>query len=161
MSSNTAGMSSRLLSNKEEAFERMLPEETAKVNYMREELEYFVNTMHSETKRMLHTDYEESRDNFVDMGEMSMRFVHEYSSKWLDFVKYFSTINDQRIDGEKKFVELNQIGEEIMNLDIGLDQDGEKDTDNLPTFDDEDPINKSKTSEQPLISAEYDADKVK
>jgi hypothetical protein len=94
MNSNASGMESRLLSNKDEAFQRMLPEETAKVNYMREELEYFVNTMHAETKRMLHNDYDESRDNFVDMGEMSMRFIHEYSSKWLEFVKYFSFIND-------------------------------------------------------------------
>jgi len=70
MASNTAGMEERLLANRDEAFTRMLPEETAKVGYMREELEYFVNTMHAETKRMLHNDYEDSRDNFVDMGEM-------------------------------------------------------------------------------------------
>lgn len=104
MNSNSAGMETRLLQNKDEAFSRMLPEETAKVNYMREELEYFVNIMHSETKRMLHNDYEEARDNFVDMGEMNMRFIHEYSSKWLDFIKYFSPINDQRLEGERKFI---------------------------------------------------------
>jgi hypothetical protein len=33
-------------------------------------------------------------------------------------------------------MDVNQIGEEIMTLDIGLDQ-GEKDTDNLPKFDEE------------------------
>jgi hypothetical protein len=131
MASNTAGMEERLLANRDEAFTRMLPEETAKVGYMREELEYFVNTMHAETKRMLHNDYEDSRDNFVDMGEMQMRFIHEYSSKWLEFVKYFSHINDQRIEGERKYMESNLIGEEIMTLDIGLGGE-EKDTDNLP-----------------------------
>jgi len=107
LNSNVAGMEERLLANKDEAFTRMLPEESAKVSYQREELEYFVNVMHGETKRMLHNDYEDSRDNFVDMGEMQMRFIHEYSSRWLDYVKYFSAVNDQRIDGEKKFMESN------------------------------------------------------
>lgn len=76
-----------------------------------------------------------------------MRFIHEYSSRWLDFVKYFSHINDQRIEGERKYMESNMIGEEIMTLDIGLGNE-EKDTENLPKFDDEQPINKSKIPEE-------------
>lgn len=95
-----------------------------------------------------------------------MRFIHEYSSRWLDFVKYFSHVNDQRIEGERKYMESNMIGEEIMTLDIGLGNE-EKDHENLPKFDDEQPINKSKVpeerrnpDEQPLLRDHYDASEV-
>ena len=47
---------------------------------LKEEVEYFTNQCYKEVRRVLMMDYDLAKDNFVDMGEMMMRIIHQVSS---------------------------------------------------------------------------------
>lgn len=44
---------------------------------LKEEVDYFTNQCYKEVRRVLMMDYDLAKDNFVDMGEMMMRIIHQ------------------------------------------------------------------------------------
>lgn len=59
---------------------------------LKEEYEYFTNQLYKEMKRMNMLHYEESREGFVDMGEIMMKSIydvrHIMSLMWVSVDEY-------------------------------------------------------------------------
>lgn len=46
------------------------------MNLLRDEAEYFTGQLYREVRRVVMNDYDLARDNFIDMGEMMLRFIY-------------------------------------------------------------------------------------
>ena len=72
----------RLKNDPIESFKLMLPETTREVDQLRDEVEYFTNQCYKEARRVTLMDYDMARQEFVAMGEMSLRFINELNLRW-------------------------------------------------------------------------------
>ncbi len=55
---------------------------TKEVELLKEEAEYFTNQCFKEVKRVVMSDYDLARENFVNMGEMMMRLIYQSNIGW-------------------------------------------------------------------------------
>ena len=88
----------------EKACALMLPKETWKLNYLRDESAYFTNQMYSETRRTVMQDYTMAREHFVDMGEQMLRHIHEINSSWASMLNWYTDLNNARKEHDDTYV---------------------------------------------------------
>lgn len=52
------------------------------MDLFREETEYFTNQLYKEIKRTTMINYDQARENFVNMGEMMIRLIYQVACLW-------------------------------------------------------------------------------
>ena len=73
-----------------------MPGTTQEVEHLREEADFFTNQCYKETRRMIMNDYDLGRENFINMGEMMMKFTHELTGAWMDLMQRYHSLNEDR-----------------------------------------------------------------
>lgn len=62
-------------------------------------------------------DYALAREHFVDCGEQMHRHFHDVTQNWGNFLDFYSDLNKSRKEKDESYVEIQHIGEELVEED--------------------------------------------
>lgn len=69
----------------------MLPKETAEVDKLREEADFFTNQIYREMRRICSIDYELARTVTINLAEMNKRLSSQLMKGWKGLAEYYSS----------------------------------------------------------------------
>jgi hypothetical protein len=103
----------KVRANFDEAKVYMLPEKTAQVQELLDEVNYFKQQLFNEARRTLMLDYLASRENFLDVGEQYVNHLSQNVQEWQKFVVFYNDLNNARKAKDEEYRRDRFIGEEL------------------------------------------------